>query len=82
MTTISISEDDIHELLEKKLYESAEYWTCLLLKEKNLDLTQLCKRHLLYAECLFSLQKYKHAMVFVTYWFLLYSIIINKDYPI
>lgn len=67
MSSLSITESDVRHLLEKGLVDSAEYWSLLLMRERNKNLHDSCSRHLLYADCLFRNGKYEHAFVFDVY---------------
>lgn len=80
MTSFPITEEAVKQLLEKKLYDSAEYWSSLLLQEKNLEPVDSCNRYLLYADCLYHNQKYEHAAVIVSSSILI--IVLLSTYPL
>lgn len=63
MSVFHIDRNTILRLLNKELYDSAEYWSALLLSEKNLDNAENMARITLYADCLFQNKKYKQAAV-------------------
>lgn len=63
MGVFNIDRNTILRLLDERLYDSAEYWSALLLSEKNLESTENVARITLYADCLFQNEKYKQAAV-------------------
>lgn len=62
MFTVTI--ENVQQLLERKLFDSAEYWSSFLIKENGLDPVELWNRNVVYADCLFANEKYAHAQVF------------------
>lgn len=69
MNGFPVTVDDVKKLVERKLLDSAEYWSSILIQENNLNPQEKCARYLLYADCLYNNSKYSDAAVGVLFFY-------------